>query len=53
MTQKQYPRKLLKRFGMIEKSKPVSTPLAHHFKVNVSMSLKNDTEREYIHDPGK
>ena len=33
---------------MNEKSKPVSTPLAPHFKLSASMSPKNDTEREYM-----
>ncbi|KAE8687328.1 Peroxidase 44 [Hibiscus syriacus] len=39
---------VLKRFGMNEKSKPVSTPLAPHFKLGASMSPKDDTEREYM-----
>ena len=48
LSQKEYLRKVLKRFGMNEKSKPVSTPLAPHFKLNASMSPKNDAEWEYM-----
>ena len=48
LSQKEYMRKVLKRFGMNEKSKPVSTPLAPHFKLSASMSLKNDAEWEYM-----
>ena len=48
LSQKEYLRKVLKRFGMNEKSKPVSTPLAPHFKLSASMSPKNDAEREYM-----
>ena len=48
LTQKQYLRKVLKRFGMNEKTKPVSTPLAPHFKLSASMSPKNEAEREYM-----
>ena len=46
--QKEYPRKVLKRFGMNEKSKPVSTPLTPHVKLSASMSPKNDIERKYM-----
>ena len=42
LSQKEYLRKVLKCFGMNEKSKPVSTPLAPHFKLSASMSPKND-----------
>ncbi|KAE8654775.1 glutamate-ammonia ligase family protein [Hibiscus syriacus] len=45
---KEYLRKVLKRFGMNEKSKPVSTPLAPHFKLDASMSPKDDAKREYM-----
>ena len=48
LSQKEYLRKVLKRFGMNEKSKPVSTPLAPHFKLSTSMSPKNDTKWEYM-----
>ncbi|KAE8686610.1 Detected protein of unknown function [Hibiscus syriacus] len=48
LSQKEYLRKVLKHFGMNEKSKPVSTPLAPHFKLGASMSPKDDAEREYM-----
>ena len=48
LTQKQYLRKVLKRFGMNEKSKSVSTPLAPHFKLSASLSPKDDAEREHM-----
>ena len=48
LSQKEYLRKALKRFSMNEKSKPVSTPLAPHFKLSASMSPKNDAERKYM-----
>ncbi|KAE8731345.1 Pyridoxal phosphate-dependent transferases superfamily protein [Hibiscus syriacus] len=48
LSQKEYLRKVLKRFGMNKKSKPVSTPLAPHFKLGASMSPKDDAEREYM-----
>ncbi|KAE8719078.1 hypothetical protein F3Y22_tig00109978pilonHSYRG00092 [Hibiscus syriacus] len=48
LSQKEYLRKVLKRLGMNKKSKPVSTPLAHHFKLGASMSPKDDAEREYM-----
>ncbi|KAE8707655.1 ZNF511 protein [Hibiscus syriacus] len=46
--QKEYLRKVLKSFGMNEKSKLVSTPLAPHFKLGASMSPKDDAEWEYM-----
>ena len=48
LTQTQYLRKVLNRFGMNEKSKPVSTPLAPHFKLSAVLSPKDDAEREYM-----
>ena len=48
LSQQEYLRKVLKRFGINKKSKPVSTPLAPHFKLSASMSPKNDAEREYM-----
>ncbi|KAE8677832.1 hypothetical protein F3Y22_tig00111495pilonHSYRG00090 [Hibiscus syriacus] len=39
LSQKEYLRNVLKRFGMNEKSKPVSTPLAPHFKIGASMYI--------------
>lgn len=44
LTQKQYLRKLVKCFGTDKKSKPISIPLAPHFKFNAFMSLKNNAE---------
>ena len=48
LSQKEYLRKVLKRFGINKKSKPISTPLAPHFKLSASISPKNDAEREYM-----
>ena len=48
LTQKHYLRKVLKRFGINVKSKPVSTPLAPHFKLSASSSPRNEAEREYM-----
>ena len=48
LTQKQYLKKVLQRFGMTENSKPVSTPLAPHLKISAQLSPKNDEEREYM-----
>ena len=48
LTQSQYLKKVLTQFGMNEKSKPVSTPLAPHFKLSASMSPKDEAEREYM-----
>ena len=48
LSKKENMRKVLKYFGMNEKSKIVSTPLAPHFKLSTSMSPKNDIEWEYM-----
>ena len=48
LTQKQYLKKVLQRFGMNEDSKPVSTPLASHLKLSSLLSLKTDEERAYM-----
>ena len=48
LTQKQYLKKVLQRFGMFEKTKPVSTPLAPHFKLSASQCPKTEEEREYM-----
>ncbi|KAL5850870.1 hypothetical protein ACOSQ4_008883 [Xanthoceras sorbifolium] len=48
LTQKQYLRKVLQRFGINDKSKPVNTPLAPHMKLSADLSPKNDAEREYM-----
>ena len=41
-------KKVLQRFGMSEKTKPVSTPLAPHFKLSASQCPKTEEEREYM-----
>ena len=48
LTQKQYLKKVLQRFGMSEKTKPVRTPLAPHFKLSASQCPKTEEEREYM-----
>ena len=48
LTQKQYLKKVLQRFSMSKKTKPVSTPLAPHFKLSASQCPKTEEEREYI-----
>ena len=48
LTQKQYLKKVLQRFGMSEKTKPVSTPLAPHFKLSASQCPKTEEEQEYM-----
>ena len=48
LTQKQYLKKVLQRFGMSEKTKPVSTPLAPHFKLSALQCPKTEEEREYM-----
>ena len=41
-------KKVLQHFGMSEKTKPVSTPLAPHFKLSASQCPKTEEEREYM-----
>ncbi|GJZ23122.1 retrovirus-related pol polyprotein from transposon TNT 1-94 [Tanacetum coccineum] len=48
LTQKQYLRRVLKRFRFDKQTKRVSTPLASQFKISAAMSPKNDTERAYM-----
>lgn len=48
LTQKQYLRKVLQRFGMNDKSKRVSIPLAPYMKLSADLSPKNNVEREYM-----
>ncbi|GKB23950.1 hypothetical protein Tco_0863351 [Tanacetum coccineum] len=48
LTQKQYLRRVLKRFRFDKQTKRVSTPLASQFKISAAMSLKNDAERAYM-----
>ena len=44
ITRKQYLNKVLQRFGMSEKTKPVSTPLPPHFKLSASRCPKTKEE---------
>ena len=48
LTQKQYLKKILQRFGMTVKTKPMTTPLAPHFKLSALLSPSSDEEREYM-----
>lgn len=48
LTQKQYLKKVLQRFGMHEDTKPVSTPLTPHLKLSSRLSPTTDEEREYM-----
>ena len=41
-------KKVLQRFGMFEKTKHVSTPLAPHFNLSASQCPKTEEELEYI-----
>ena len=45
LSQKNYIRKVLEKFNMQE-AKPISTPLANHFKLSGSQCLKNEKEIE-------
>ncbi|CAA0816208.1 Uncharacterized mitochondrial protein AtMg00810 [Striga hermonthica] len=45
LSQKGYVEKVLQRFGMNE-AKPVSTPLANHFKLSVDQCPKSDKETQ-------
>lgn len=48
LSQKQYLEKVLQRFDMSEGTKPVSTPLAPHFKLSNQLSPTTKEEREYM-----
>ena len=48
LTQTQYLKKVLQRFGINDKAKPVSTPLAPHFKLSALMSPSTECEREQM-----
>nr|GEZ04133.1 retrovirus-related Pol polyprotein from transposon TNT 1-94 [Tanacetum cinerariifolium] len=48
LTQKQYLRRVLKRFRFDKQTKRVITPLASQFKISAAMSPKNDAERAYM-----
>jgi hypothetical protein len=47
LSQRKYIEKIISRFGM-ENSKPVSTPLAAHFRLSADMSPSIEEEREYM-----
>ncbi|KAH7852964.1 hypothetical protein Vadar_031538 [Vaccinium darrowii] len=49
LTQQQYLKKVLERFGVGKgNSKPVSVPLAPHFKLSASLSPSSEEERKYM-----
>ena len=48
LTQKSYLKKVLERFGMDDKTKPVCTPLASHFKLSSSSCPTSQEERDYM-----
>jgi hypothetical protein len=45
LSQKQYLEKLLHKFGIKGETKPVSTPLAPHFKLSAQLCPKSDEEK--------
>ena len=47
LTQKNYLKKVLERFGM-KNAKPVSTPLASHFRLSATQSPQSVEEEEYM-----
>ncbi|KAF5939683.1 hypothetical protein HYC85_023942 [Camellia sinensis] len=48
LTQTQYLKKVLDKFGINGKTKAVSTPLAPHFKLSASMSPRTEEERKHM-----
>ncbi|KAH9752632.1 hypothetical protein KPL71_014771 [Citrus sinensis] len=48
LTQKSYLKKVLKRLGMDDKTKPVCTSLAPHFKLSSSLCPRSQEERDYM-----
>ena len=48
LTQTQYLQTIFKKFGMDGSVKPVSTPLAFHFRLSASMSSRVDDERNHM-----
>ncbi|KAH9688421.1 hypothetical protein KPL70_015118 [Citrus sinensis] len=48
LTQKSYLKKVLERFGMDDKTKPICTPLTSHFKLSSSSCPKSQEERDYM-----
>jgi hypothetical protein len=47
LSQEHYVLKVLERFGMVN-TKPVSTPLADHFKLSLAMCPKTQEEQDYM-----
>lgn len=47
ISQKEYIEKMLQRFGL-EKAKPISTPLAAHFKFSSSQCPTSESDKEKI-----
>ncbi|KAL5768311.1 hypothetical protein ACOSQ2_015094 [Xanthoceras sorbifolium] len=47
LTQRGYIEKVLERFGM-KNAKPVSTPLAAHFRLSAALSPKTESEKRYM-----
>ncbi|KAH9657090.1 hypothetical protein KPL70_022912 [Citrus sinensis] len=48
LTQKSYLKKVLERFGMDDKTKPICTPLAPHFKLSSSSYPISQEECDYM-----
>ena len=48
MTQESYLKKVVERFGMDDKTKPVCTTLAPHFKLSSSSCPRSQEERDYM-----
>ncbi|KAH9697268.1 Integrase catalytic domain-containing protein [Citrus sinensis] len=48
LTQKSYLKKVLERFGMDDKTKPVCTPLAPHFKLSSFSCPRSQEECDYM-----
>ncbi|KAH9662850.1 hypothetical protein KPL70_019489 [Citrus sinensis] len=48
LTQKSYLKKVLEMFNMDDKTKPVCTPLAPHFKLSSSSCPRSQEERDYM-----
>ena len=52
LSQRHYLKKVLRRFGMDDNTKPVSTPLAPHFKLSAALSPSNEEEEKcMVHVP--
>jgi len=52
LSQRHYLKKVLRRFGMDDNTKPVSTPLAPHFKLSAVLSPSNEEEEKcMVHVP--